>query len=109
MTGEIAARLLAQACLRAAAARGLPAAVLRRGDPDAGILYVKTLARDGQATLFVQTRDDDGLRAWRMMQGPAPEADIDAKLAREAEIDPDLWAVEVMDDEHRHPLDPKLV
>ena len=109
MSGELSARLLAQACMRAAEARGLPAAALRRGDPDAGIVYVKTLARDGEATLFVQARDDEGVRAWRRMQGPAPEADIDAKLAREAEIDPDLWAVEVMDDEHRHPLDPKLI
>lgn len=109
MNGELSARMVATACVNAAAAHGRPAVVLRKGDPDAGVIYVKVLARDGSATLYGQTRDDLGRPAWRRAAGPEPEAEIERRLDREAGIDPDLWAVEILDDSHAHPLDPKLV
>mgnify|MGYP002637464373 CR=1 FL=1 len=110
MSGErLNAGLLVGACLRAAVAQGKLAAVLRKGDPDSGMIFVKALARNGTAVLYTQTRDDTGESAWRRAAGPAPEADIDQRLDREANIDRDLWAVEILDDALAHPLDPKLV
>lgn len=83
--------------------------VLRRGDPDAGLVYVKALARDGQATLYAQARNNDGDLGWRHVMGPNPEAEIDERLERDRRIDSDLWTVEVLDDAMRHPLDPQLI
>lgn len=109
--------LIVAACLRAAAAAAHPAVMLRKGDPDSGAVLVKTLARDGAATLygqasdFGQSADHAGDPAWRRLIGPdpAPEADVDARIAREAAIDPDIWVVEVMDDAHGHPLIPRIL
>lgn len=111
MAGELGSRTIATACVRAATARGFMAAILRRGDPDRGVVYLKTLARDGASTLFIQTRDAVGRPAWRQAIGPEPrpEAEVDERLRREADVDPDLWAVEVMDDRHGHPLEPDLI
>jgi len=83
--------------------------VLRRGDPDAGIVYVKALARDGQATLYAQARDSDDALGWRYVMGPCPEAEIDERIDRDRRIDSDMWTVEVLDDAMRHPLDPQLI
>ena len=112
LSGErLSSKLVAQACLRAAETAGNMAVILRRGDPDSGALFVKALARDRQARLFGQTIDYDGSAAWRSLTGgaPAQETDIDARLAREAKIDPDIWVIEVLDDALEHPLRPKLV
>ena len=107
---RLSSKLTAQACVRAAESLGHMAVILRRGDPDAGVLFVKALARDGSAALFGQTIDMSGAPAWRaVMPGPTPEAEIDDRLAREARIDPDIWIVEVLDDALRHPLNPELV
>jgi len=102
------AKLLAASCVRAASARALPAAVLRRGDPDAGAVFVKCLARDGRAVLYGQTRDLDGALVWRPLTGEAPvdEAAAEDRIAREASIDRDIWVVEVMTDSLDHPLAP---
>jgi hypothetical protein len=38
-------------------------------------------------------------------RSPAPEADAEARLAREVKFDPDLWVIEVEDRAGRHFLD----
>ena len=106
---ELKSRLIARACVSAAEAAGHPAAMLRRGDPDGGVVYVKALARDGSATLYAQARAFDGPLGWRRVTGPTAEAEIDDRIARDANIDPDMWVVEVMDDAMAHPLDPPLL
>lgn len=108
---RLRSELTVAACLRAAGVAAHPAVVLRKGDPDAGMVLVKALARDGAAALFGQTRDADGEPAWRRLTGaaPAPEADADARIAREAAIDPDIWVVEVLDDACGHPLNPRIL
>ena len=105
---RLGAGFLAGACLNAAASLGKPAVALRRGDPDAGVIFVKVLSRSGEAVLFGQAIDTDGESAWRQIAGPAAEADIDARIDREARIDRDLWALEILDDALEHPLKPKL-
>jgi len=107
--GRLRSGLVASACLNAAAANGKPAVVLRRGDADSGMVFVKSMARDGQAVLYAQTVGRDGASGWRLAFGPAPERDVDARIEREANMDRDLWALEIMDDAMAHPLAPPLV
>lgn len=108
---RLSSSLLVSACLTAAAVQAKPAVVLRKGDPDSGMIYVKALARSGAAVLYAQTRDADGAPVWHRAMGanPAPEADVDTRIAREANIDPDIWAIEILDDACAHPLDPTII
>jgi len=66
--------LVVAACLNAAAAHGKPAVVLRKGDSDSGVVYLKTLARDGDATLYSQAPPPPAIRHGRALSDPLRRA-----------------------------------
>lgn len=90
-------------------------AVLRRhGADEAGAIFIKVSRLDGSAVLYgpaPQTAfaaDQISGRLFTAVVGgdaPVPEADIEARLAKEISFDPDLWIVEVEDRAGRHFLD----
>jgi hypothetical protein len=92
---------------------GAFAAVRRRGAEEAGAVFVKIAHLDGTAELFgpaPQTAFDDARPSDRafvscMKVQPAPEAEVEAYLAREIKFDPDVWIVEVEDRGGRNFLD----
>jgi hypothetical protein len=85
----------------------ISAALIRRGDPDAGAIYIKAARLDGSCQVYAPLSAhfaeavpsdalilDDG-RAWEPVYSPeAKEADADAYLARQAARDPDIWILE---------------
>lgn len=92
----------AKAVIRTAQAAGAFAAVVRRGDSDAGDLVVKVNRLDGTAQLFARYPQADG----RFLFSPAsdtpePEGRVDEALQRRLQTDPDLWVVEVEDRQGR--------
>lgn len=103
-----------KAYLRRCQVDGAMAALVRRGDEDAGAIYIKVSLLNGTALLFGPApagldvaRED---RRWEpMVKTPAPERDADALLARQVEFDPDVWIVEVEDSSGRHFLDDWLI
>ena len=104
-----------KAYLRRCAREGTDAVLARRGDRDAGAIYIKVSRLDGTAALFGPApagldRDDDE-RRWQPSLGSAAvaEKDVDAYLARQIDFDPDLWLVSVEDRNGRHFLDAWLL
>jgi hypothetical protein len=102
------------AYLRRCSVEGAFAAVRRHGADEAGAVFIKVDRLDGSATLYgpaPQSAFDDDQPADRLFttvlggDKPVPEADIEARLAREIKFDPDLWIVEVEDRGGRHFLD----
>lgn len=92
--------------IRRAEAAGAFATIARRGDPDAGAVAVKVYLGARQARLFTQSRDLDGALIWREpFEDDLSEDKIDAWLAKESAIDPDLWVVEIEDKDGRAFLD----
>jgi len=92
--------------LRRAQAAGAFATIARRGDGDAGAVAVKVYLGERNAQLYIQSRDLDGASVWREpFEEAVEEAKIDAWLAKEARVDPDLWIVEIEDREGRAFLD----
>ena len=97
--------------LRRAQAAGAFATIARRGDPDAGAVAVKVYLGRGRARALVQSRDLDGRSVWRdpligdtVQEDQSKdyhEAEVDAWLAKETAIDPDLWIVEIEDRDGR--------
>jgi hypothetical protein len=92
---------------------GAFAAVRRRGAEEAGAIFVKLNRLDGTAELFGpapqsafdDARPSDRLFSRCLAQQPAPEVNIEERLARELRFDPDAWIVEVEDRAGRHFLD----
>jgi hypothetical protein len=106
------------AYLRRCQIEGAFAAVRRRGAEEAGAVFIIVNRLDGTATLYgpaPQTVFDEAQPSDRMfstVQGgamPVPEADVEARLAREVRFDPDVWIIEVEDRAGRHFLGEALV
>jgi hypothetical protein len=100
-----------KAYLRRCASEGAAAVQARRGDADAGAIYIKVSRLDGTADLFgpapagmQEARED---RRWQRCfdREPATEAEADAHLARQIDFDPDIWIVSVEDRQGRHFLE----
>lgn len=99
---EIRAEIWVQALLRRAQTGGAMGMVLRRGDRDAGAVWVKVLRLDGTCELYVPARNFEGERVWTRPLGIAAEAEADEKARRALDRDPDLWLVEIEDRQGRH-------
>jgi hypothetical protein len=108
---RLKSELWVKAYLRRCAHEGAGAVLARRGDSDAGAIYIKVSRLDGTAALFGpapagldKAREE---RRWQSCLGvpQAAEAEADAYLARQIEFDPDVWIVVVEDRQGRHFLD----
>ena len=101
------------AYLRRCQVEGLFGVVRRRGAEEAGAVFIRISRIDGTSDLYgpapqsafeAGTVSDRAFTASLAVQ-PAPDAAIDAYLAREVKFDPDVWIVEVEDRAGRHFLD----
>ncbi len=107
---RIKAGIWVSMALRMGNADGRFAAVIRRGDPDAGGVLVVLRAREGLCVLS-QMRSGAGELAWMRATGPGPvdEATSDAYIARQVKFDPDLWVIEFEAPDLLPPFEAKLV
>ena len=112
---RLKAEIWVKAYLRRCNSQGADAVLVRRGDGDAGAIYIKISRLDGTAALYGpapagldEARED---RRWQacLKGDPASESDADAYLARQIDFDPDIWIVSVEDRQGRHFLDDWLL
>ena len=95
--------LWVQALIRRAHMGGAYATVVRRGDAKAGAVLVKAFdSRDRSVRLYAEAVRGDGERVWMEPLGAQDETALDAYAERSAQRDPDLWVVEVEDNQGRH-------
>ena len=104
-----------QAYLRICAAQGLPGVLVRRGDPDAGAIFVRVARLDGTSDIYgpaaagLDSADTDRRFTPRFPAGPAADSEADSFLTRQRDFDSDLWIVEIEDRAGRHCLGDWLV
>ncbi|PWE17014.1 DUF1491 domain-containing protein [Marinicauda salina] len=101
---EVKTRIWVDALRWRAESAGAAVYVVRRGDPDAGAVIVKVSMQDGFARLLAPARDFEGERIWTWPLGAEPlqSERADGYIARRAQDDPDLWALEIEDRQGRH-------
>lgn len=112
MSARLASGVWVAAYLRRVELEGASAHVVRRGSAEAGAVALKLVALGQErgapnAALLTQASFGDGRSGWIWAVGPdwAAERDVDARIARQARFDPDLWVIEVEDRDGRHFLD----
>jgi hypothetical protein len=104
-----------QAYLRICSSAGSFGAVVKRGDADAGAIYVRISYLDGRSALYGPAIAGlDGTESERRFQSclkslPASDADVEDYLRKQRGYDPDLWIVEIEDRAGRHHLGDWLV
>jgi hypothetical protein len=93
------------AYLRRCNTEGAYAVVRRRGAEEAGAIFVKIARLDGSAALFgpaPQTafegaRPHEHLFVASFKESFVAEAEVEKRIGRELNFDPDLWLIEVED------------
>jgi hypothetical protein len=108
---RLKSELWVKAYLRRCALEGAAAVLQRRGDRDAGAIYIKVSRLDGTAALYgpapasLGARDNE--RRWQpcLASPMGSEAEADGYLARQLTFDPDLWIIVVEDRQGRHFLE----
>ena len=101
------------AYLRRCQVEGVAAVVRRRGAEEAGAVFIRICRLDGTSDLFSPAPQSEFAAAQEadrafspcLKERPAPDAAVEAFLAREVKFDPDVWIVEVEDRKGRHFLD----
>jgi hypothetical protein len=101
------------AYLRRCHVEGIFAVVRRRGAEEAGAVFVRISRLDGTSDLFgpaPQSAFDAAQEAARaftpsLAAQSAPDADVEAYLARQVKYDSDVWILEIEDRAGRNFLD----
>ena len=103
------------AYIRRCQAEAVPVVVVRRGNAEAGAIFISVDKLDGTVCLFGPAPaglagGDTGRRWVRCLKDEAATSqDVSVYLARQIEFDPDLWILEVEDRAGRHFLAGDLV
>jgi len=97
MQPRLKSGLWVKALIRRYDAQAIPAAVVRKGDEDAGAILVKVSRRERGCIVMTRAQNPAGELFWQRGTGaePVDEATADAYIARQAGRDPDLWVVEI--------------
>ena len=97
MTPRLPAHLEASGLLRLVAAAGGFAAVLHKGEREAGTIVVVCAENGANRRVFERMPSADGDRKWTLSQSENVENKrfIDDYLARRQAQDPDLWIIEL--------------
>ena len=102
---RLAARVWIDAYLRRLELENIPAYVVHKGDPTAGVVMVKVATLDGKAVCYQRSYDlMTGERAWVVL-AEGDEAEVDASIEKQRSFDRDLWVLEVESRDGRHLLD----
>ena len=102
MSSRLKAEIFVTALLRTQNAQGRFATVLRKGQGDAGAIFVVVRAREGRLRLFVPAgqydyHEDASERLFTERQ-IEDEAALKAFVEKEERFDPDFWLIEIEDD-----------
>lgn len=98
---RVTTELWVSALTRRAFSAGGFAAVLRKGAPEAGAVFVVVRGRMGEAALYgpaAQASYDERKpdeRLFRKLADLSGDAALDERMAREIRFDSDLWLVEI--------------
>lgn len=108
---RVTSALWVSAFLRRCMANGLVAVVERKGNVEAGAIFVVVDRLNGTVDLYgpaPQTAFEDDQPTDRLFQrvlALRPHAELTSKLTRETQFDPDLWVVTVEERNGNVPLD----
>ncbi len=97
MDSRLPAHLEVSGLIRAVETEGGFAAVLSRGEKDAGTILILTIDSDRNGALYERMPQLDGPRIFTQtkIQTPENKAEFDEYLARRKHQDSDLWIVEL--------------
>lgn len=106
---RLKSEIFVSALLRRYQAQGLFATILRKGQADAGAIYIVVRARDAQMRLFMpadqMSYQEDAAERLFQERKIASELELSTFIEKESRFDPDFWLIEIEDDALNVPVD----
>ena len=111
MEPRLKSRMWIQSLIRRCDLAAVSAAVVARGDDDAGAIMLKFSSRESGCSVLAQVRGPEGELVWMRATGPVPvaEAEADTYIARQRQRDPDIWVAEIETGSAEAVIDSKIV
>jgi len=110
MTHRLKAGIFVRALIRRAEVAGAQAYVVKKGNEEAGAVFLKLSRLDGSCTVLSQAVAGAGERVWARPLGEGClEARAAAYFEKQIKFDPDLWIVEIEDRQGRAFVDEKIL
>lgn len=97
---RLTSSIFVSALLRRVSQSGGFGAILRRGNSEAGAIFIVVRRRDGTIALYgpapqLSYGDTRGERQFSLIADPLDEMALGTRLEREQRFDSDLWVVEI--------------
>ena len=104
---RVKSSILVSAALRQASMKFIDCVLARRGDADAGAIFVHIDALDGRHKLLARSLDFDGNYAWQIITSTewVDGETAASRLAAETKMDHDAFVVAITDAKARNPFD----
>ena len=92
---KVKSQLIIQAASRLADQQIIPFYVLKKGDPDSGIIFIEVETSHSHAQLYTRAINFDGIYEYRAISGgsPVPRQEVSEMIAREISRDDDCWVI----------------
>ena len=103
---RLKSKLIIDAAIRLCLEKAIPATVARRGDHNAGAIFLKVNGFGSGCVIYTQQQKIDETLHWIKTSGDdlISEIEADAYLERQIKYDNDLWVLEIEDRQHRNPF-----
>ena len=103
---RVKSAVLVAAALRIADNEFIDCVLVKRGDADAGAIFVHIDARDGRHKILARSLDFDGSYTWQIITSTewVDAETAEARLYLEMVNDPDAFVIEVSDPSARNPF-----
>lgn len=97
MSDRIPTHIWLDGQIRRLAALGVPAMVIKRGNPASGTIILQCRARGGGSRVFTQARDANAALIWlpALSGKSVADAAADAYIRDAIAFDADAWAIEI--------------
>lgn len=102
MTPRLKSELWVSALIRRAQGLGAFATVLRKGDDQAGVVLI-VIRQGNDLSYYAPERDFSGNRIW-WKSAMTNQTELDERLNRRVDEDPDIWIVEIESDKSAETL-----
>lgn len=90
---------------------GTPYYVIQKGADERGTILLNIVNKARECLILSETRDKDGKKAWFKPLGAdlVAEKQADEYITRTMQNDPDLWVIEIDDDNFKNPFEGNIL
>ena len=109
---RIQTALWVDAQLRPLNGKGIFYYIYNKGEQNSGIVLLKLNGMQGQCRLLIQQRDfETDKMGWvpALAEETVDESEADAYIQRAVSRDPDLWVIEIEDQDMNNPFEGKIL